>query len=439
MNSIRSSLVSMLIAAFTLVTFLAGLNGYLSSMAEAEKLMDSQLENTIKLLVATGQENADGVIMREQGGQFALQVWRNETLVLRSQGAPNEQINDFAPGYRYANFAGYRWRTLTRKVEDSWYIVAERADLRHQLAENLVLESILPLLLWLPLSALLIWVLVGWGLRPLRDLSEQINLKRSDDLEPVSYHNPPSELVQLVDSTNSLLSRLSASFEREKHFAAHAAHELRTPLSVLKVHLHNLAGELPPGHSGLAHANAGVARMHHLVEQILDLNRTNPEIIQGNFRQLDLHSLAQKVTAAAWPIFAAKQQNLSLNGDSIEMTGDDVMLETLLQNLLGNASKYTPSGGECVVTVSEVAGRPRLLVEDSGPGVSREEQDLVFERFYRVGQSEMSGEIGSGLGLAIVQHIVELHNADIWLGASQFESGLSVTIDFPKTDRRGRG
>ena len=438
MKSIRSSLVTMLIAAFTLVTFLAGLNGYLSSMAEAEKLMDSQLEHTVKLLVATGHESANRVTVGESGEQFALQVWRNETLVLRSLRAPDEKINDFVPGYRYANFSGYRWRTLSREVEGSWYIVAERADLRHQLAENLVLESILPLLLWLPVSALLIWVLVGWGLRPLRDLSEQINLKRSDDLEAISYDNPPSELVQLVDSTNSLLSRLSASFEREKHFAAHAAHELRTPLSVLKVHLHNLAGELPPGNTGLAHANAGVARMHHLVEQILDLNRTNPEIIQGNFRQLDLHSLAQKVTAAAWPAFAEKQQNLSLNGDSVEMSGDEVMLETLLQNLLDNASKYTPEGGECVVTVSEEAGRPRLLVEDSGPGVSAEEQDLVFERFYRAGKSEKSGEPGSGLGLAIVQHIVQLHNADIRLGVSQFESGLAVTIDFPKTDRRGQ-
>ncbi|TCZ47642.1 HAMP domain-containing protein, partial [Roseicella aquatilis] len=96
------------------------------------------------------------------------------------------------------------------------YIVAERADLRHTVAENVVLESVLPLLLWLPVSAVLVWLLVGWGLRPLYDLSRQINARRSDDLAPVALHNPPAELRQLIESTNSLLARLAAAFEREK-------------------------------------------------------------------------------------------------------------------------------------------------------------------------------------------------------------------------------
>ena len=431
MNSIRSSLVTMLIAAFSLVTFLAALNGYLSSMAEAERLMDTQLLHAGQLLLGFGQKEDTVVAVQYGEDEFAYQLWRGDRLIFRSSAAPEEPINDLVPGFRYTNFAGYRWRTLTQPGQgDSWYIVAERADLRHMLAENVVLESILPLLLWLPVSAILIWVLVGLGLRPLRDLSAQINLKRSDDLDAVHYDDPPAELVQLIDSTNSLLSRLSAAFEREKHFAAHAAHELRTPLSVLKVHLHNLAGELPAGHSGLAHANAGVARMHHLVEQILDLNRTNPDIIKGNFRRLELHSLAQRVTAAAWPAFSRKQQDLSLSGEPVQMYGDEMMLEILLQNLLGNANKYTPEGGDIAVTVSLVEGKPRLVIEDSGPGVSPEDQALVFQRFYRASDNAASSKTGSGLGLAIVQHIVQLHNAEIRLGSSELLSGLAVTVDF---------
>ena len=431
MNSIRTSLVTMLIAAFTLVTFLSALNGYLSSMAEAERLMDSNLKHSVILLLATGTREGGDLAMPGEGDEFAFQAWRGEELVLRSSGAPEYVINDLLPGFRYANFAGYRWRTLTRPGQDNrWYIVAERADLRHMLAEKVVLESILPLLLWLPASAVLIWVLVGWGLRPLRDLSEQINLKRSDDLEPLHYDDPPAELVQLIDSTNSLFSRLSSAFEREKHFADHAAHELRTPLSALKVHLHNLGRELPVGHAGLLHANAGVERMHHLVEQILDLNRTNPEIIKASFRPLDLHSLTQRVTAAAWPAFSLKQQNLSLRGESVFMSGDEVLLDTLLQNLLDNANKYTPVGGEISVSVTCNKGRARLVVEDSGPGVSPEEQALVFERFYRASNRSGTGANGSGLGLAIVQHIVQLHNAEISLGDSRFASGLAVTVDF---------
>jgi len=431
MNSIRATLVTMLIAAFTLVTFLAALNGYLSSMSEAEKLMDNQLRHAGALLLAGGGANSATAPVQSNGGEFAFQVWRDNDLLLRSTSAPQMLINDLVPGFRYANFSGYRWRTLTQVAEDGrWYIVAERADLRHMLAEKVVLESIVPLLLWLPVSAVLIWVLVGWGLRPLRELSAQINQRRGDDLDPVHYDEPPAELVQLVDSTNSLLSRLSASFEREKHFAAHAAHELRTPLSVLKVHLHNLISELPAGHVGLAHANAGVERMHHLVEQILDLNRTNPEIIKASFRQLDLHSLAQRVTAAAWPAFSAKEQNLSLSGEQVLMYGDEVMLETMLQNLLDNANKYTPVGGEVSVSVTVGDGKAVLEVKDSGPGISSDEQSLVFDRFYRADSDTGASVNGSGLGLAIVQHIVQLHGAEITLATRAGTEGLTVTVSF---------
>jgi two-component system sensor histidine kinase QseC len=431
MNSIRASLVAMLVAAFFLVSFLAALNGYRASMREAEHLLDSQLQYASEILMLQGGESHTGVAATRYGDRLAFQVWRDGELQLRSTTAPQEQINELAPGFHYANFAGYRWRTLTRESDDgSWYIVAERADLRHLLAEKVVLESVLPLLLWLPLSAILVWVLVGWGLRPLRDLSGEINSKRSDDLRAIQYENPPAELVQLIDSTNALLARLAASFEREKHFAAHAAHELRTPLSVLKVHLHNLAGELPAGHPGLAHANAGVERMHHLVEQILDLNRTNPEIIEAQFSQLDLHKMAQRVTASAWPAFEEREQTLSLQGDGVTLTGDEVLLETLLQNLLDNAGKYTPAGGEIEVFAGRVGEFARLQVCDSGPGIPDSERDRVFERFYRAAGEGDSEAIGSGLGLAIVQHIVQLHNAHIELGDSSL-GGLSVTVDFP--------
>ncbi|MEH6590673.1 MAG: ATP-binding protein [Halioglobus sp.] len=433
MNSIRLTLVVMLMAAFTLVSFLAALNGYLSSMDEAEKLLDKQLLYASNIL-AVGGESAGQSQALENSSGFAFQVWRDGQLLRGSAGMPTTRDGEFAEGYHYENFSGYRWRTFMRQSgSGDWLVVAERADLRHILAEKVVLESVLPLMLWLPVSGVLVWVLVGWGLRPLRDLSRQINVRRSDDLQAVDYPDPPQELRPLLESTNALLARLSAAFEREKHFASHAAHELRTPLSVLKVHLHNLASELPPGHGGLAHADAGLARMHHLVEQILDFNRTNPEIIKANFSRLDLHQLAQRITADMWPSFEQRHQVLSMTGDIAHMYGDEVMLETLLRNLLDNAGKYTPAGGEVQVFVGSEEGIIRLQVEDSGPGVPTADRERVFERFYRV-RDGASAVVGSGLGLAIVQHIVQLHNARIVLADSQFDSGLSVTVEFPQEE-----
>ncbi len=434
MNSIRATLAVMLVAAFSLTSFLAALNGYRASMEEAEMLLDKQLRYGSNILLAMDVPDSQTIANLDgDAAEFVFQVWQGGDLLLRSGAAPTEPIANLSEGFRYTNFGGYRWRSFTRRSPEGLvYVVAERADLRHILAEKVVLESVLPLVLWLPVSALLVWVLVGWGLRPLRALSKQIQSRQPDDLKAVDYQEPPRELVQLIDSTNSLFGRLSAAFEREKHFASHAAHELRTPLSVLKIHLHNIADELPAGHESLAHANAGVERMHHLVEQILDLNRTNPEIIKGHFHELDLHALAQRVTAEAWPAFSSRDQNLALNGERLPLVGDEAMLETLLTNLLNNARKYTPIGGEVLVTVEESGSMARLRVEDSGPGIPDDERDRVFERFYRGSKVDTDGPAGSGLGLAIVRHIVQLHNAQIELADSQFEDGLAVIIDFPR-------
>src|SRR5690606_37447965 len=108
-----------------------------------------------------------------------------------------------------------------------------------------------------------------------------------------------------------------------------AAHELRTPISALKIHLHNLECEIGPDSSALTHANAGVERMQHLVEQLLDLARTQPELIKANFHSMDLHALAQRVTADSWPAFEARSQSLSLTGDPVMLQGDETMLEIL--------------------------------------------------------------------------------------------------------------
>ncbi len=431
MKSIRTSLVIMLVAAFTLVSFLAALNGYRASMEKAEELLDAQLRYASDILasVGPGYSAEPGIVNGAEG--FVFQVWDGTDLLLRSASAPPGPLTPFIAGYRYVNFAGYRWRTLTvASGEQRWSMVAERADVRHLLAESVVLESVTPLLLWLPVAALLIWVVVGWGLAPLRDLSRQINRKASDDLAPLQYAQPPAELRQVIESTNGLLLRLAGALQREKHFASHAAHELRTPISALKIHLHNLEDEIGSDSSALAHANAGVERMQHLVEQLLDLARTQPELIKANFHSMDLHALAQRVTANCWPEFEARRQSLSLTGSAVFMQGDEAMLEILVRNLLDNARKYTPAGGEIAVFAGQREGRVVLEVADSGPGIPEAERERVFERFYRVGDRLQDGVAGAGLGLAIVQHIIQLHGARISLGASPLGSGLAVTVTF---------
>lgn len=294
------------------------------------------------------------------------------------------------------------------------------------------MESVLPVVATLPPLGLLIWLIVGYGLSPLRQLARQLHDKRADDLGALPVDRQPYELRQLIASTNDLLRRLEASFAREKHFASDAAHELRTPISALKVHLHNLAQHLPEGHHELQQVQQSVERMGKLIEQILTLNRTTPDLYITNFTAVDLHALAQEYIADNYSRFEEKNLAVELHGHPAWLQGNRFALETLVQNLLDNACKYTPAGGQIRVTADTREGSVVLTVEDSGPGIPEDQQERIFDRFYRIGGDQHdSGVIGSGLGLSIVRHIAELHHANIKLQRSSLDGGLSVSVIFP--------
>jgi two-component system sensor histidine kinase QseC len=300
------------------------------------------------------------------------------------------------------------------------------------LAEEVVLESLLPIVMAIPVAALIIWVAVGIGLRPLRDFADQIRGKRADDLSPVELETVPRELTTVVANTNALLSRLDEAFAREQRFSADAAHELRTPISVLKVHLHNLRTRLGNEDEDLNLLREGVERMGHLIEQILALYRTSPDQAAVKFEQVDMYQLAQDLIARDYDRFEDKDQRIELEGATAHIQGNAFALETLLHNLLANANKYTPSSGEILVEVKPEDNGCLLVVEDSGPGIPEQQYQRVFERFYRLhGDHHDSGIVGCGLGLTIVKHIVDLHQGRIELGRSRFKTGLKVEIHFP--------
>ncbi|RKZ91118.1 MAG: two-component sensor histidine kinase [Gammaproteobacteria bacterium] len=312
-------------------------------------------------------------------------------------------------------------------------------DIRYVLAENIVLETILPILLMLPLMGILIWTIISYGLSPLRVLAKELGNKRADDLTPLAIDKQPVELIQVVNSTNDLFNRLKAAFLREKRFASDAAHELRTPISAIKIHLHNLSHLIPEDESSFKQLKLSVDRMGHLVEQILNLNRTSTEQYSARFNSFDLYDLVQEIIINEYEHFAEKNLKIALEGEHCQLEGDKFSLEILVQNLLSNAYKYTPEGGSVLLNVGldKTADTSNIIlqVEDSGPGVPEDQYERLFDRFYRLdGDCHASGTIGCGLGLAIVQQIVELHHAKIILGKSGFPSGLLVQIVFSKKD-----
>ncbi len=465
MTSIRRYLLTLLIAVLTLCSFLAALQSYRQSISRAEQLLDADLTVLAASLMLPYQQWSQSLAGNElppsawspgkevtklpvalQTSQHAVQIWQRQQLLFRSLNAPQSKIA--APeGFSEQNFAGQRWRTYRQDEPDGFeVVVAQPLQQRQQLTDEVVLASIYPVLLSLPLQALFIWLVVSKGLSPLRKFAQQLASKKADDLTPITLAQVPAELSQVLASTNQLLERLNDAFTREKRFASDVAHELRTPLSVLQVNLHNAhlqwqqAGVADP--AGIMPAlQQGVERMSQLIEQIMLLNRTNPAHFQAKLQPLELTALCRDVIAQLYPKIQDKAQQIELHGaEQCWLRADAFALRLLLVNLLGNAIKYTPPQGQFVLTVLPLsppgakAEQPlgqqvQLVLEDSGPGIAETEYNRVFDRFYRVGgDRHQSGEPGSGLGLAIVRDIVTLHQGSLQLARSRFASGLKVTV-----------
>ena len=312
-------------------------------------------------------------------------------------------------------------------------ITGERIDLRYEIADKIVLSAIKPTVMAIPLAAFIIWLTVGFGLKPLRELTTQLGDKKADDLSAISIKQQPKELEQLCITTNDLLQRLNDAFVREQQFSADAAHELRTPISSLKVQLHNLMSTKDITDGDLEPLKEGVERMGHVIEQILSLYQHSPDQAAQQMEPLNLTDIAKMVIANEYMQFESKQQRISLNAEPVCLIkGNEFALESLLQNLILNANKYTPPKGVISVNIKSKDNAVMLCVEDSGPGIAEEDRVRVFERFYRVGgDRHASGILGCGLGLAIVQHISTFHGAKVELAVSAELGGLNVMVEFP--------
>jgi two-component system sensor histidine kinase QseC len=431
MKSIRRKVTWLIIALLVLITFSAALTGYRASMKDATRLFDGELTSIAKTLIHLPL--SDQLLELESTEDVAWQLWENHRLAMRSTNAPNKLISTHGQGFVTENFLGNRWRVLvlTAPLSQRKVLVAHPIGSRNVLAENLITSAMTPLIIAIPFLTLLIFVVVSSGLKPLMALSRQLQLKQRNNLEPIRLKNTPTELATVIDTINLLFNRLSNAFEREELFSANAAHELRTPLSVLKINLHNLLETSERTDADIRQCQKDTDRMIHVVNQLLLLSRTNPETIQPQMERIDLEHLAQVVISECYERIDKKRQNIELNCQGATLQGSKFALQTLLTNLIENASKYSHIGGDIHVTIQQADTTVNLTVEDSGPGIPVEDYANVLTPFFRSANKNTRQQTGSGLGLAIVNQIVTLHHGKIVLSTSR-SGGLAVNIQLPK-------
>lgn len=368
--------------------------------------------------------------------KFNFQVWTDGgKLLLHSSNAPKIPLTADTDGFSDKIIGDQKWRVFTTYNNKAGIrtVLAERYDTRNELGHRITQDDLYIMLLTFPLSGLLIWIIIGRGLDSLHRVAQEVANRAPSHLDPVNIQAVPEEIKPVVDELNKLFFRLKEGFEREKRFAADAAHELRTPLAALKtqaqVALHTKSVE--EKNMALQKLIASVNRSTHIVQQLLTMSKLVPEA-SGlyDFDQVDLVKLSKEEIALLAPTAVEKQIELAFETEKKipTFTGTPTAISILIRNLVDNAIRYCKDNGQVIVKVYQEQGNIVLEVSDNGPGIPHELQSRVFERFFRVLGNKSPG---SGLGLAIVQQISALHNAHVVLASPTEGTGLIVKVLFP--------
>ena len=454
MTSIRARLLLSLLAALALAAALVGGITYRNVLHETEALFDYQLRQMALSLRDQGEiASGDAAALNDEGLDFVVQIWRIDGRSVYASRAHRALPSQAVLGLAEIRVDGERWRSFAVAARDKVIQVAQPVRIRQGLAADAALRGVLPLLLAAPAMAAALWWLITRSLRPLARVARQVAEQDAATLQPLPAADLPDEVAPLVSALNALLARLGQAWGQQRAFVADAAHELRSPLTALKLQAQVLrrlsepaAAAAPPGNNAdraaaLDALVAGVDRASRLVEQLLTLARSEPGAPAPTAQPVALAALLRQVLADhAAALAAARGSHVELLvdqtpvppitglGDSgITVLGDPAALAVLVRNLVDNALRYTPAGGQVRLTLASNRTGPLLAVDDNGPGIPEPERERVFERFVR--GAAAADAAGSGLGLAIVRSIAQRHGASVALGESAL-GGLRVAVQF---------
>ncbi len=448
-QSLQTRLLTMVLGLVTVVWLGAAVLTWFAASHELDELLDSHLAQAAALLVVQQTQTegdgdggvADAPELHKYAPRVAFQVFHEGRLVMRSSNAPLLPMSDTSVGFQTVHLGqrrgkGSSWRVFaTRGAEhDVQVYVGEQVGSRKTILWAVLRSVLVPMVIALPLLALLLWWAVRQGLGPLRQLSAVLGQRRAQALEPVDLPDLPLEMQAMVQALNALFLRIEHMVASERRFTADAAHELRTPIAAIRAQAQVAQGagaDTAQRDHALQATLAGCDRATRLVEQLLTLARleaasaltTSPAVC------VDLGGATRRIAAELAPGALVRHQTLELEADTPSpVAGDEVLLGVLVRNVIDNALRYSPDGARVRVALQTEAGQTVLRVDDSGPAMAEADMARLGERFYRV---LGSGQQGSGLGWSIVKRIGEVSGAQITVSRSALLGGLAVVVCWP--------
>ena len=430
MNSIRVRVLLALLGMLAVIALVLGGLTYRNVLAETEALFDYQLRQMALSLRDQGEITpAQASTLNDEQLDVVVQIWTADGRIIYPPRLRADLPTRALLGFADIAVQGKTWRTFSVATGERVIQVAQPLQIRQRLAADAALRSVAPLFLIAPAMALLLWWLAARMLAPLQRLTDGVKARDEQSLLPLPAEGLPDEVAPLVGALNGLLQRLGASLDAQRAFVADAAHELRSPLTALKLQMQLL--QRAPDDAARAQAaqalSAGIERAARLVEQLLTLARAEPGAPVMARAPVDLSEVVRSAVAETVPFARSRGTSIELFADApVTVPGDAAALTALARNLADNAVRYAPAGSRVELRVRLDAGVPTLQVDDAGPGIAPADRERVFDRFYRHAASD---EPGTGLGLAIVRSVAQQHGATVALDGSPL-GGLRVLVRF---------
>ena len=434
--SLRRRLLGLLLGGVAAAWLATMVFSYVDAHHEVDELFDAQLAQAGQTLLALASHD-EGDDIEDLGDaahkyqrRLRFQIWRADgKLLMRSKNAPESPLTA-TNGLSETRGAAGHWRHFSQwNDERSLQVqVSENHHIRDDLIGHIAWRLLLPALFGLPLIGLWVWLATRQGLASLDGIARQIASRAPQQLQPLTPATAPEEIRTMLEALNGLFQRVDTALEAERQFTADAAHELRTPLAALQAQLQVAlrARDDAERNRSLAQLQSGLTRASHLVDQMLQLARLDPESGLPDPQPVDLGMLAESVCADLGPLILDKNLDFALDAaPGCRVSGQSEWLRVLIRNLVDNAIRYTPEGGRVRIAIASEDGSCWLSVSDSGPGIPAGDRETVLHRFHRLDQGTQPG---SGLGLAIVARIAELHGADLELSTAEDTHGLQATV-----------
>ena len=475
MLSIKKRLITLTVAAATVLIAISWSLIFAESKHEIDEIFDARLGQSAKLLALSAPQLLK--MPPEQMAQFyddwyqgisnhshsnvsdddptpyghpyeqklMFQLFDTQgNVLLRSPSAPEHPLS--TPdniGYHPMTFDDQRWQSFQIRLpfhdnnqDAAFLVVAEKQAIRDELIDEIAFSTGIPQLLLIPCLALAIILLVNYVMKPVGELQQALSQRTINKLHAIRVSQPTVELKPLIDQLNYLLSELDKAWVREKRFTHTAAHELKTPLAVLRLNAENALSSENPAElqNDLSHILKGIDRTDRLIQQLLMLARVE----SGNsfsFKPLDLMACLRDVIASLAPFALRQEQNLSLDGPtSLTVEANLPLLRSLFSNLIDNAIRY--AGGHADINIRvQTQGEDQIQIRvcDSGQPIPEAIRERIFEKFFRANTERGDG---AGLGMSIIRDIAELHGGTISLESQSSAEKNCFLVTLPlKTGR----